>query len=544
MGKGFSALFLGLALLLFIPLSSSAAKLTILHTNDTHSHLYPFGPLDQYGGMARMSYLIKDLKKRNSRGNHQVLTLNSGDVFVGTFVFNKYLGYSELRIMEGLHDAMCLGNHEFDLGLNALTGILSGVLAGDIPVQLPVLCANIQNLDPDHPLHQMVKPRMIQQMGPIKVGIFGVVNDDPYNYSAEVNEILTDPYAAAAENAALLKAAGCDVVVCLSHLGFVPDVQGLSLVDGIDIIVGGHSHTVRSAPEMVNGKIIVQAGEFNRYLGELMVDVKPEGVKFLNYKLHPIDRSIPPDLSLLGTLFNLMQGIYLDPRFGPVYTQPVAWARWNLEERWEDGSPHRDTALGNLVCDAIQDGIVSGGFTLGEYPLVSLEAMGYIAHRIYKGRVVGNDVMRSVPYGYDPESGLGFKIHLVLLAGAQILAGLEYTVSMVEYTDDLSLQTSGLTFEYDSSKNPASTLEEILMGQGRIDPFSVKVHGVPLNPSGLYQVALNEQLVSFLVSLGMEPFAQVDTGLFLYTVVRDFMHKLGILSYLPEGRIIDKALEQ
>jgi 2',3'-cyclic-nucleotide 2'-phosphodiesterase (5'-nucleotidase family) len=544
MVKRFLALFVILSLFLFIPSSSSAAQLTILHTNDTHSHLYPFGPWDQYGGMARMSYLIKQLKRRDSRGNNSVLTLNSGDVFVGTFVFNKYLGYSELRIMEGLYDAWCLGNHEFDLGLDALTGILSGVIAGDAPIQLPTLCANIKNLDPCHPLHQFVKPFRIQQVGPIKVGMFAVVTTDPYNYSKEVNDILTDPYVAAAENAALLRAEGCDVVICLSHLGFVPDVQGLSLVDGIDIIVGGHSHTVLTAPVVTNGKIIVQAGEFNKYLGELKVNVNPKGVKLLSYKLHPINKSVWPDPTLFSTLFQLRQGIYEDPRFGPVYTKPVAWAKWNLEERWEEGNPLRDTALGNLVCDAIRDGMESGGFTLGEFPLVALEAMGYIAHRIYKGMVVGNDVMRSVPYGYDPESGLGFKIHLVLLAGAQILAGLEYTVSNVEYTDDLSLQTSGLTFEYDSSKPPASSPEDIMAGKGRIDPASVKIHGVPIGASDLYQVAMNEQLVSFLTSLGMEPYADIDTGLFLYSVVRDYMHKLGVLSYVAEGRIIDKALEK
>jgi 2',3'-cyclic-nucleotide 2'-phosphodiesterase (5'-nucleotidase family) len=542
MRKRFLALFAVLSLFLFIPPSSSAARLTILHTNDTHSHLYPFGPFDQFGGMARMSYLIKELKRQNSRGNKSVLTLNSGDAFVGTFVFNKYLGYSELRIMEGLYDAMCLGNHEFDLGLDALTGILSGMIAGDVPIQLPILCANIQNLDSGHPLHQFVQSNRIQQVGPLKIGMFAVVTTDPYNYSDEVNAVLTDPYAAAADNAAQLKAAGCDVVICLSHLGFVPDVQGLSLVDGIDIIVGGHSHTVLTVPEVANGKIIVQAGEFNRYLGELKVDVKPKGVELVSYKLHPIDKHVPRDQTLLWNLAQLRYGIYMDPRFGPVYSERVAWAKWNLEERWEEGNPHRDTALGNLVCDAINYGVESAGFTLGEYPLLALEAMGYIAHRIYKGRVVGNDVMRSVPYGYDAESGLGFKIHLVLLAGAQILAGLEYTVSNVEYTDDLSLQTSGLTFEYDSSKIPASSPEDILTGKGRIDPASVKIHGVPINPYGLYQVAMNEQLVGFLASLGMVPYAELDTGLFLYSLVRDYMSKLGILEYISEGRIIDKAL--
>lgn len=522
----------------------SAEQLTILHTNDTHSHLYPFGPWDNYGGIARMSHLIKELKGDNIRKGNPVMTLNSGDVFVGTFAFNKYLGYAELKIMEELYDAMAIGNHEFDLGVEALTGILSGTFSGEGPIQLPALCANIKNLDPGHPLHQFVKPFMIQEVGSLRIGLIGVVTTDEYNYSEEVNAILTDPYEAAGEAAFLLRESGCDVVICLSHLGIEPDRQGLAWVPGIDVIVGGHSHTAMFEPEIINDTIIVQAGEFGKHLGELVLEVNPSGVGLVNYKLHPIDRHVRRDASLLKTLWQIRRDIKKDPRFGPVYTHPLAWAKWNLEERWEEGNPNRDTPLGNLVTDAIRESVEAGGFTLGEgIPLIAFEANGYIGHRIYKGKIVGNDVLRSVPYGYDSQSGLGFKINLVLLAGAQILAGLEYTVSMAEYTDDLSLQSSGLTFAYDSSKPPAATLEDIIAGLGRVDPSSVRIHGVPLDPYGLYQVAINEQLLSFLGRLGLEPIAQMDTGLFLYSVVRDYMKQLRILRYFSEGRIIDRALQ-
>jgi len=544
MVKKFSILLVLFSLFAWIPFQVSGDQLTVLHTNDTHSHLYPFGPLGKYGGMARMSHLIKKLKRINSRRGHSVITLNSGDVFVGTFAFNKYLGYAELKIMEGLYDVMALGNHEFDLGVDNLTGILSGVFSGDAPVQLPALCANIKNLDSGHPLHQFVKPYRIQQVGPFKIGYIGVVTTDEYNYSPDVYAILTDPYVAAGEAAALLKQQGCDVIICLSHLGIEPDRQGLAWVPGIDIIIGGHSHTALTEAEIVDDTIIVQAGEFGKHLSELTVEVEPDSIELVSYKLHSVDNKIRRDFSLLKTLWKLWLGIRQDPRFGPVYTSPLAWSKWNLEERWEEGNPNRDTPLGNLVTDAIREGVEAAGFTLGEgIPLVAFEANGYIGHRIYKGKVVGNDVMRSVPYGYDPESGLGFKINLVLLAGAQILAGLEYTVSMAEYTDDLSLQSSGLTFAYDSSKLPVSSIEEIMLGKGRLDPASVRIHGVPLNPEGLYQVAINEQLLSFLSMLGLEPFAQLDTGLFLYSVVRDYMQKLKILQYSSEGRIIDRALQ-
>ncbi len=524
-------------ILLYIPWPGSGAKLiTILHTNDTHSHMYSFGPRNNYGGIARMSALIKELKRKNEN----VLTLHAGDVFVGTFAFNKYLGYAELDIMEELYDVMAIGNHEFDLGIDTLAAVLGGFVTDGKPITLPLLLANIDWTEAGeaHPLRSFVQPYRVMFAGGVKVGIVGVVTTDPYNYSAEVNAILTDPCQAAGEAAHKLRSGeGVDVVVALSHLGKTADIMGLAKVPGIDIIVGGHSHDVLFEPEVVNGKIIVQAGEFGKYLGELKVELKERKVDLVDYTLHPIMRRTKIDYSLIPELFKIRLGIFKDPRFGSVYTKPIARARWNLEEKWEEKDPSRDTPLGNLVADAIKAGVQENGYPAD----IALEANGFIAHRIYKGKVVGNDVLRSVPYGYDAESGLGFKIKSVLLAGAQILAGLEYTVSLVEYTDELAIQVSGLSFEYDSTKDPVP-IEELKKGQlSRIDPSSVKVNGAPLDPNGNNWVAMNEQLVSLLESAGLVPLAEKETGLFEYNLVRDFMHRLRFLAYTSEGRIIDRA---
>jgi 5'-nucleotidase/UDP-sugar diphosphatase len=529
--------------LLFVPGLFFGEELTILHTNDTHSHLYPFGPNDSYGGIDRMSALIKMLKNKN--GN--VLTLNSGDVFVGTFAFNKYLGYPELKIMEGLYDAMCLGNHEFDLGIKNLTDILGGYVGNQGPVTLPILCANIDwsILGENHPLRDFVKPYIIMNFGSLKVGLIGVVENSIYDYSDSVWKALKDPIDAAWYWAGYLKTKKhCNIVICLSHLGKMADEQGLSQVPGIDIIVGGHSHDALFEPIQEGGKIIVQAGEFGMYLGELKVDINRKGrVELKDYKLHPINRMVRKDPMLLPTLDNLRQGIIMDPRFGRVYEETVAIALRNLEERWEEGNSYRDTALGNLVTDAIRKGVKSRGHRVD----IALEVNGYIATRIYRGKVVGNDILRAVPYGYDPESGLGFKIEVIQLTGAEILAGLEFSVSMLESTDDLAMQASGLTFKYDS-RNPALSITQILGGQfSRIELTSVKVNKDPIFPCNLdtfYSIALNEQLVAFLKSLGMPVFGETPTNLFEYNLVRDYAHKLKLLDYRSEGRIIDTAVKK
>lgn len=536
--RQFFTIIASFLILLSIPWPSSGNQITILHTNDTHSHLFSFGPQNNYGGIARMSALIKELKRENKN----VLTLHAGDVFVGTFAFNKYLGYPELDIMEELYDAMALGNHEFDLGIDTLAAILGGFVTGEKPITLPILSANIdwEKAGETHPLRSFVQPYRIMSVGGVKVGVVGVVTTDPYNYSDEVNAILTDPYQAAGEAAFYLKnVEGVDIVVALSHLGKIADIMGLAYVPGIDIIVGGHSHDALFEPLIVNGKIIVQAGEYGKYLGELKVELNEGKVDLVDYTLHAITRRTKIDFTLIPELFKIRWGIYKDPRFDRVYTKPVAWARWNLEEKWEEGNPYRDTPLGNLVADAIKVGVQESGYPVD----FALEANGYIAHQIYKGKVVGNDVLRSVPYGYDAESGLGFKIKCVQLPGIYILAGLEYTVSLVEYTDELAMQVSGLTFEYDSTKDPL-TIEEIKEGKlSRLDPYSVRVNGAPLNPYGVYWVAMNEQLVSLLGSLGLPLVDEKETGLFEYNLVRDFMHQIKFLAYTSEGRIIDRAYQ-
>ena len=535
---------LGVVVLLLAGISTSAIakELVILHTNDTHSNLFPFGPHDQYGGIARMSTLIKKLRSENQN----VVALHAGDAFVGTFAFNKYLGYPELKIMEGLYDAMALGNHEFDLGPVVLGYILAGVnpitmqLLGD-PVTLPILAANV-DLGAYSLLDTFVQDSLPKQIGGVKVGLVGVVTNDPVYYSPDFARIFGDPYAAAGAAAAQLRAQGCEVVIAVSHLGLAFDVLGLSTVPGIDVIVSSHSHDEFFA-QNVNGKVVVQAGAFGKNLGELRIEVDDTsgGVTVKSHVLHPITGELHKDPALLPYLNALREGIYTDPRYGTVYSQHVAKALWDLEEEWVVGDPHRqrshrDTPLGNLVADASRKGVAKAGYPVD----MALEANGYIGHKIYEGKVVGNDVMLAVPYGYDPVSGLGFKLKIVSLYGAELVAGLEYTVSMVEYTEDFSLQVSGLTFAYDSTR----------LAYNRVDLASVKINGQPLNPYGLYRIALNEKLLELLA--GLLTAREIDiTGrivdpspeLLEFNVVKEYMNGLNHLRYTSEGRIIDTSIE-
>jgi 2',3'-cyclic-nucleotide 2'-phosphodiesterase (5'-nucleotidase family) len=548
------ALVLGLSILG----CAQTKTLTILHVNDTHSALLPFGNpsfpgpfawlamnygqacgnfaqgraalVRESGGIARMATLIKKIRGRKDN----VLALHAGDVFVGSFEFNKYLGYPELKIMENLYDAMALGNHEFDLGLDALAGVVSGQLAGGDPVTLPLLNANINFKD--LPLSGMIKESIIRTVGGVKVGIFGVVNEDAENYSKEViDRFSKDVYTVAGTQAYLLRAAGCEVVICLSHLGTTADFLGLAdNVPGIDIIVGGHSHDLFEEAVVRNGKIIVQAGDYGRDLGELTVNYEPgKGVSLVDWYVHPVDSRIKPDPRIHAQLNALRDGVVRDPRFGPVYTQMVALAGRDIVKDWPKTGPNRDSALGNLVTDAMRKALTDAGYHVD----CALDAFGYTATSIQAGKVVGADVMRAVPYGYDPASGLGFKLVLAPLPGSLILGGLEYSTSYVEYTTALSIQPSGLTFTYDSSKPPSP-------GQfSRLNLMSVMVGGeyVAANPDKPYYVAMSEQVFNFLNGLVGGSLVKINTGIFEYNAVRDYMRSLRFVNYKSEGRVKDTA---
>jgi 5'-nucleotidase/UDP-sugar diphosphatase len=299
----------------------------------------------------------------------------------------------------------------------------------------------------------------------------------------------------------------------------------LAGVPGIDIIVGGHSHDGLEDPVTEGDKIIVQGGYFGLSLGELEVEVKAPGdVKLSHYNLHQVDRKVKKDPSLLWTLNRLRVGLVQDPRFGPVLTKDVAKADWDMEKDFPADQPtYRDTAVGNLVTDALRWGVAKAGYDVD----VALEALGYIGSKIYKGKIVGNDVMRVVPYGYDETSGLGFKIVIVELTGEQLWGGLEYSLLDVPASYDMAIQPSGLSFKYDSGGLP----------WGRV--YEVMINGIGIDPSATYKVAINEQVYKVLLTL-LPSLAKTDTGLFEYNLVRNYMKKLNHVGYEAEGRVIDE----
>jgi len=222
-------------------------KITILHTNDMHSHIHPFtsGRNKGLGGMAQRAALIKQIRKQEEH----VLLLDAGDIFQGTPYFNVYGGELEFKLMSEMkYDAVTLGNHDFDNGLDGLQKQLPHA-------NFPFLIANYDFSDTI--LKDTFKPYKIFRKGDLKIGVFGICIELEGLVPKKLyqNTVYQNPIEKANYYATLLKQKEkCDLVICLSHLGFkysndkLSDMTFSSQTRDIDLIIGGHTHTFLNKP--------------------------------------------------------------------------------------------------------------------------------------------------------------------------------------------------------------------------------------------------------------------------------------------------------
>jgi len=496
--------------------------LTILHLNDTHSHLLPYGPKDAegnwtWGGMARIATLVE----MNRMSENKVMLLHAGDLFLGDFMFQKYLGVAELEIMKALkYDVLALGNHEFDLYPSTLKYVLNE--AGFPGEGFPVVCANL-DISADPELGYFVKPYTIKEYGDLKVGIFGLLTEMTNQTSNPSPVVILPALTNAQAWVNTLEAHNCDLVVLLSHLGFDYDQLVASSVSGIDLIVGGHSHTVISSPVQIGNTLILQAGEFGRYLGKLTLYLNDKVIQSWEYQLQSVDSSVPEEPTLAYMIGNLASGVEANPWFGPVYTEVIAQAKTEIKKPLGEGV-FKDNPLGNLVSDAFRD---KTGTDIAFYP------QGFCSQTIYVGAVKGADIFQAIPYGLDEATGLGFKLATFQTDGMSIIYGLEFAVYNLPYVEDFFLHSSNFSYAYNSSNPPGY----------RIDYSSLSVSGQPLNPFSSYTVTVPEGVIPFLSQIpGFQIHNLLLTDDFMYNVVKDFMVSFSPVSYYTEGRVIDLAL--
>lgn len=263
----------GLSALSYKPINKK--HITILHTNDVHSHIEAFGPEEgknaNLGGIARRATLVEKIRKENPN----TLLFDAGDIFQGTPYFNFYGGELEFKLMSMLkYDAATIGNHDFDNGIDGLYAQLPhakfSFLSSNYDFSNTVMDSHVQDY------------KVFNRDG-IKIGVFGLgieldglVNDNLYKETKYL-----DPIEIATDTSRILKEReDCELVICLSHLGYkyssnkISDIKLAKETENIDLIIGGHTHTFLEKPSVEINKagkdvLINQVGCYGLYLGRI-----------------------------------------------------------------------------------------------------------------------------------------------------------------------------------------------------------------------------------------------------------------------------------
>jgi len=496
--------------------------LTIVHVNDSHSHLEAVGPKRDslegtLGGLAKAAAIIKTLRCEHG----ELLFLHAGDAFHGDIFFNLYRGVPELSLLKALGlDAMVVGNHEFDLGVQGLVEALRQV--GDFPLLAANLdCAAVPEL------RRWIAPWRLRHVAGLSVGILGLTIPDEPLALARPLSISSDIVGLATRGVAQLRSRGARVVILLSHLGLARDEELAARVAGLDCIVGGHNHLFLERPILVPGPHgrptpVVQAGEFYRALGCLRLEVSDRGSDLVDYRLIDVGADVAPDPETWAVVAPLKTGVV--ERYGAVFSTVVGEALTPLSRRFDPRRTERDTALGNLVTDA---------FKRATGTELAVTVSGLISEDLPAGPLVEADLFRSVSYGHVDERGLGYRLATFRIRGAALIRALESCLAEVERRRELDLQVAGMSFSYDS-RRPAGA---------RLIERSLRIGGRACDDARLYSVTVNEGIASLLPRLGVEVEDLTLLSQLELDALRDQVATLRRIDCAPQGRIVDLAAQ-
>lgn len=509
--------------------------LNILHFNDWHSRIEGNNKYEStcsaeeetkgecIGGAGRLVTAIAHERKKLEGQN--VLLLNAGDSFQGSLFYITYKGTAEEEFLNQIKpDAVTLGNHEFDDGESALVPYLD-------KAKFPIVSANVVPNDKSGAAGK-IKPSIVLEVGGQKIGIVGAVtNDTPELASPGPNITIADDVKSITAEVEKLKAQGVNKIIAVTHIGYRRERDVIAKIPGIDVVVGGHSHSLLSNtdpkaegpyPTMVDNpdgsKVpVVQAASYSKYLGEFKVVFDDNGnVKEASGDPIFLDKSIIPDPAVLARIKELGAPIEaLKNKEVAETTEVIDGSRESCRTK--------ECAMGNLVSDAILDRVKGQGVE------IVVSNGGGLRASIDKGTVTMGEVLTVLPF---QNTLATFQI-----SGKDLVAGLENGVSQVEDGGGRFPQVAGLKYSFDKSVAPNA---------GRVKSVEVMEGGAwaPINPDKDYLVATNNYVRQG--GDGYKVFAEkaknaYDYGPGLEQVVADYLaaHR----PYTPklDGRITEVA---
>lgn len=506
-------------------------NLTIIHTNDVHAHLLPINknndscsPKDDsegkcFGGVARRMAAINEIRRNNSN----LLILDAGDQLQGTMFYLKYKGDEAQRFLNelGFH-ATTLGNHEFDDGSANLARYIKGL-------KFPVISSNVDTSN-EPLLADMVKPYTIINIDDQKIGITGCTTTESANLSNPGSNIkFNDIETSVAKTVTTMRQEGVNKVILLCHQGYEEDKKLARKINGIDIIVGGHSHTYlsnnslyknidRSAgryPTVVrapngNPVLIVQAYAYGKYLGKLDVTFNHNGVP-IKWSGNPIllDAKIKPDPKVVAEVEAMSAPLH------KMLQESIGQSMVDLNANCRIG----ECNFGNLLTDAMLSA------SAAKKTEISILNGGTIRLGIARGDISLGSISAALPFNNTLVS-FGLK-------GRDLRTALENAFSKGFWGAGRFPQVAGLRIKW----------KPILPPGHRIMRIEVKQKGryLPLDPDAVYQIAATSFLLAggdgynILAQKAIDPY---NYDMTLATVLTNYIKQNSPVNAELENRII------
>ena len=502
--RRFSAFFLALllAVLCVLPVGAVAEGCTqetnvttILFTHDLHSHFLPQLTAEggESGGYARLKTVIDGERAMNP----DALLVDGGDFSIGSLIQTLYTAQAaELRTMGAMgYDAVTIGNHEFDHKGTGFAEMLNSAKAaqqaavelllvdarplenmdayrerfGPVTPVLPTLLeANYAPAD-DNPDRAFIRSAMEDygvtdcvtlERGGVTYGLFGLMGVDSDECAPTSGFTRTDAAKAAKRCVETLKGEGAEIIVCLSHSGTgdslasSEDEELAKAVDGIDVIVSGHTHSTLAEPLVVNDTYIVSSGPYCQNLGSLTFSWDDGGEKrLLDYRLIPIDETVAeaPEIAGLVEQWKDMVGETYLARYGLTYDEVLTRSDYDLNT--PASAVQENNGLGTLVSDAFlwADRTLNAAYADSPHT-VSVTADGVLRANLPAGDLTAAMAFDVLSMGVGEDGTSGFPLVAVYLTGKELKAAMEVDASVTPIMPAAQLYMSGAKYAFNTKR--------------------------------------------------------------------------------------------
>ncbi|KIT16120.1 bifunctional metallophosphatase/5'-nucleotidase [Jannaschia aquimarina] len=499
----------------------AAYTLHILHINDLHSRIEPINRFDStcsaeddaagecFGGVARVKSFLDD--KRAELEGENFVVLDAGDQFQGSLMYTTYKGDVEAEMMNAIgFDAMAVGNHEFDDGPEQLAEFTT-------EADVPLVSGNLDLSQSNVLGEEEVADHLILEVGGERIGIVSALATDTDETSSPgPNVIFQDEVEALQADVDALTEQGVTKIIALTHVGLPVDRRIAENVTGIDVIVGGHSHTLFSNteegaeayPTVVNDVPIVQAYAYSKYVGHLTVAFDAEGnVISAEGDTNLLDASVEPDAEIAARIAELAGPIEeLKAQVIGEASEPIEGAR--------EVCRAQECPMGNLVADAMLARVADQGIQ------IAIQNGGGLRASIDGGEITMGEVLTVLPFQNT--------LATFEATGQTIIDALENGVSQIEEGAGRFPQVAGMSYSFDASADPGSRISDVMVG------------GEPIDPAATYGVVTNNYVRNGGDGYAMFSTAEnaYDFGPGLELVVADYIAEQGG-TYTPytDGRI-------